>query len=281
MSFSRQRELTLKVGAKLNLYLAVVGIRGNYHLLETVFQSIDLYDKITVRIGGEGINLNCVGIEAGEDNLAYRSALAFKKAFGIKEGIHIELEKGIPIARGLGGGSADAGAVLLALGKLFSISREKLLPIASSLGADVAFFLYGGCAIGRGIGDIIEPLPFLPRFRFLLIIPPFLISTSLAYSRLQPPFEPSNLKKFIEALEKSDIIEIEKFMRNDLEKAVFPLFPELKEVKERLREMGFPTLMTGSGSALFSLFQGEPPTFQREGWQTFVVSPTPNAVIWS
>jgi 4-diphosphocytidyl-2C-methyl-D-erythritol kinase len=66
-----------------------------------------------------------------------------------------------------------------------------------------------------------------------------------------------------------------------LEKAVFPLFPELKEVKERLREMGFPTLMTGSGSALFSLFQGEPPTFQREGWQTIVVNPTPKAIVWS
>ncbi|MBC7329656.1 4-(cytidine 5'-diphospho)-2-C-methyl-D-erythritol kinase [bacterium] len=281
MSVSFQRELTLKVGAKLNLYLAVVGRRGNYHLLETVFQSIDLYDKITIRVEGEGIKLKCVGIEAGEDNLAYRSALAFKEAFGIKEGISIELEKGIPVARGLGGGSADAGGVLLALSKLFSIPRENLLPIASSLGADVSFFLYGGCAIGRGIGDIIEPLPFMPRFRFLLIIPPFPISTSLAYSRLEPPFEPSNLDKFIEALEKSDIIEVEKFMRNDLEKAVFPLFPELKEVKEELRERGYPTLMTGSGSALFSFLQGEPPTFQREGWQTIVVNPTPKAVVWS
>ena len=280
MSVSRSRKLTLKVGAKLNLYLAVVGKKGNYHLLETVFQSIDLYDNITVKIEGEKIKLKCRGISAGEDNLAYRSALAFKEAFGIKGGISIELEKKIPIARGLGGGSADAGAVLLALGELFSIPIENLLPIASSLGADVPFFLYGGCAIGRGRGDIIEPLPFLPRFRFLLIIPPFSISTALAYSRLKPPFEPSHLNEFIDALEKSDIIEIDKTMRNDLEKAVFPLFPELGEVKEELGKKGFPTLMTGSGSALFSFFQGEPPSFHREGWQTMVVKPTKKAIDW-
>jgi 4-diphosphocytidyl-2-C-methyl-D-erythritol kinase len=280
MSVSRDKKLSLQVGAKLNLYLAVWGKKGNYHLLETVFQSIDLYDEITVKIGGEGIQLSCVGVSAGEDNLAYRSALAFKEAFGIKEGISIELIKGIPIARGLGGGSADAGGVLCALGKLFAIPRENLLPIASSIGADVTFFLYGGCAIGRGIGDIIEPLPFIPRFRFLLIIPPFPISTALAYSHLKPPFEPSILNKFVEALEKADIIEIEKFMRNDLEKAVFPCFPELREAKEELGRKGFPTLMTGSGSALFSFFQGEPPTFHREGWQTMVVNPTQRAVVW-
>jgi 4-diphosphocytidyl-2C-methyl-D-erythritol kinase len=89
------------------------------------------------------------------------------------------------------------------------------------------------------------------------------------------------LNKFIEALKKSDIIEIEKFMRNDLEMAVFPLYPELEEVKENLKEKGFPTLMTGSGSALFSFFQREPPNFRREGWQTIVVNPTPKAIVWS
>ncbi|MGC9003681.1 MAG: 4-(cytidine 5'-diphospho)-2-C-methyl-D-erythritol kinase [bacterium] len=272
--------LTFKVFAKLNLYLAVVGKKGGYHLLETVFQSIDIYDRITIAVGGRKDELKCIGMPESEDNLAYRAALAFKEAFGISEGVRIELEKGIPIGRGLGGGSADAGGILLALGKFFSIPREKLLPIASNLGADVPFFLYGGCAIGRGRGDVIEPLPFLPRFRILLIIPPFPISTSLAYSHLKPPFPPSCLNDFVQALEKNDIIEIRKIMRNDLEDAVFSIFPELGEVKRELSNNGFPTLMTGSGSALFSLFEEEAPTFHKEGWRTVIVKPTPRAIEW-
>lgn len=272
------KEVRLRVGGKLNLYLAVLGKEGDYHLLETLYQSIDLYDELQIRLQGEGVKLECEGMKASEDNLAYKSADIFRKAFGTKEGIHIWLNKGIPIRRGLGGGSADAAGVLLALARLYGFSKENLLPLASSLGADVSFFLYGGCAIGRGKGDIIEPLDFLPPFHFLLLIPPFPLSTPLVYSHLRPPYRPSSLLQFLEILRKGDIMEIGKTMRNDLEKPAFSLRPELGEVKRELHRGGTPTLMTGSGSALFSIFKEQPPSFKRRGWKQMVVKPTPQAV---
>lgn len=280
MLVPRCEEVKLRVGGKLNLYLAVVGKEGNYHLLETIYQSIDLYDELRIRVEGEGLTLECEGMTPSEDNLAYRAADIFRREFGVKEGIYIWLKKGIPIGRGLGGGSADAGAVLLALARIFGVPREKLLPLASSLGADVSFFLYGGCAIGRGKGDIIEPLDFLPPLHFLLLIPPFSVSTPSAYASLHPSYLPSHICEFVEILRKGDIMEIGKAMRNDLEKPVFCLYPELAEVKKEMCDRSIPTLMTGSGSALFSLFQGEPPTFRREGWRSIVVRPTSQGVMW-
>lgn len=280
MSIPFREEVRLQVGGKLNLYLAVVGEEGNYHLLETIYQSIDLYDELRIRLEGKEVILECEGMAGSKDNLAYKAADIFRKAFEVEEGIHIWLDKRIPIGRGLGGGSADAGGVLLALARLFGIPREKLLPLASSLGADVSFFLSGGCAIGRGKGDIIEPLNFLPPFSFLLLIPPFSLSTALVYSRLQPPYQASSLTQFLEALRKGDIMEIGESMRNDLEEPVFSLHPELREVKREMYDRGIPTLMTGSGSALFSFFRERPPFFEREGWQSIEVKPTSQAVVW-
>lgn len=278
MPVPRAKEARLKVGGKLNLYLAVIGRAGNYHLLETVYQSIDLYDELRIRLEGRGVRLECVGMEASGENLAYKAGENFRSRFGIREGIHIELKKRVPIGRGLGGGSADAAGVLLALAQLYGVPREELIPLASSLGADVPFFLYGGCAIGRGRGDIVEPLDFLPSLRFLLIIPPFSLSTALVYSHLRPPYGESTIAQFIEILKKGDIMEIGEAMRNDLEKPAFTLYPQLEEVKRKMLVKGVPTLMTGSGSALFSLFKEEPPSFEKEGWEVMVVNPTSKAV---
>lgn len=272
------KEVKLRVGGKLNLYLAIVGKKGNYHILETLYQSIDLYDELWVRLERRGLSLECRGMEVSRDNLAYKAGEAFKEAFKVKEGIHIVLEKKIPIGKGLGGGSADAGGVLLALARLYKLSREEILPLASSLGADVPFFLYGGCAIGRGKGDIIEPLNFIPTFHFLLIIPPFSLSTALVYSHMPPFYQPSTLTQFLEVFQKGDIMEIGKVIRNDLEKPAFSLCPEMEEVKREMCGKGAPTLMTGSGSALFAIFKEKPPPFEKEGWRTVVVKPTPRAV---
>lgn len=272
------KEVKLRVGGKLNIYLAVVGKQDNYHLLETVYQSIDLYDELWISLEGEELRLECEGMETNEQNLAYKAGKVFKEVFGIKEGIYIKLKKKIPIGKGLGGGSADAGGVLLALAYLYGIPKDELLPLASFLGADVSFFLYGGCAVGRGKGDIIEPFDFLPPFNFLLIIPPFSLSTALVYSLLRPPYQPSTLSQFLETFRKGDIMEIGRNLRNDLEKPAFSLHPELGEVKRELLRKGIPTLMTGSGSALFSILGKEPPPFHKEGWQTIVVKPTPSAV---
>lgn len=280
MLVPRCKEISFKVGGKLNLFLAIVGKTNGYHSIETVFQSIDVYDNLKIEIIGEDVKLTCRGMPSGENNLALKAGRLFKETFGLKEGIHIWLDKRIPIGRGLGGGSADAGGVLLALGRLYGIPRERLLPLASSLGADVSFFLYGGCAIGRGKGDLIEPIPLKVPFRFFLLIPSFSIPTAIAYAQVKPPYQPSSLNHFLEVLRKGDIMEIGKAMRNDLEKAVFPLYPELAEAKEELLEQGFPTLMTGSGSALFALFKDHPPSFSREGWKAMIVNPTSIAVEW-
>lgn len=275
-------EVELCVGGKLNLYLGVVGKSGDYHLIETVFQSIDLYDRLKVRIGGEGIEVICDSkdVPSGKGNLVWRAVHLFRERFGIKEGVVVHLEKRIPIGRGLGGGSADAGATLLALARLFDVERDEILALAPCLGADVSFFLYGGCAVGKGKGEIIEPLNFLPPFSFLLLIPPFSLSTALVYSRLSPPYPPSTLKEFLGILRRGDMEGIATVLRNDLEQPAFSLCPELAEVKREMMAKGYPTLMTGSGSALFSIFRDEVPRFEREGWRTVIVNPTSWVVKW-
>ncbi|MHC4224837.1 MAG: 4-(cytidine 5'-diphospho)-2-C-methyl-D-erythritol kinase, partial [Planctomycetota bacterium] len=181
---SSSSALELEAPAKLNLCLEVLGRRPDgYHEIDSVFAAIDLCD--TVRLErSDAIRLTVHGEAAPEDdtNLAWRAA----EALGV--GASISLEKRIPAGAGLGGGSSDAAAVLLGLDRLYGLGtgRERLLEIALGLGADVPFFLTGGTARCRGVGERVEPLPPAPGRRYLLVIPALVTSTQDVYSGLEP-----------------------------------------------------------------------------------------------
>lgn len=177
--------LTVRACAKLNLTLDVTGRRPDgYHDVRMVMQSVDLCDTLTVSLGGEGIAVDC-GSLSGEDNLAYRAAVRYRDAACYEGGVHIAVEKRIPVCGGMGGGSADAAAVLAALDRLIGVvPHDALERIALSLGADVPFALTGGTALAAGVGERLRPLPHLPDCAFLLVSVGEKPSTGAMFARL-------------------------------------------------------------------------------------------------
>ena len=250
--------------AKINLALAVTGIRPDgYHMLQTVFQSISLYDQVEIELKGEGISCDC-GHLSGESNLAYLAAQKFieelenKKGISSNTGIKITIEKNIPLQAGLAGGSTDAAAVLRGLNKLFGnlFSYEQLTKIASKCGSDTAFCLKGGTQWGEGTGTILTKLPPAPEMDILLVKPFNGVNTSEAYRMFDEVGEFSilDMGSWSDCLQKGDIEQIGKMMSNCLELPGFLLVPEVKRIKELLLEGGcWGALMSGSGSAVFGI----------------------------
>jgi len=245
--------------AKINLFLNVLGKReDNYHEIETILQKIELYDTIILEEKDEGIELEC-GQVPGEENLAYKATNLLRQELGIKKGVKIKIEKNIPIAAGLGGGSSDAAATLIGLNKLWQIGLEQndLLTLASKIGADVPFFIFKeGLALGTGIGSIITPLPPLPQFWLILICPKIKISTTKVYKNLKFILTNEVIEsKIIQNVFKEGNIEkISKLLYNTLEKIVFPKYPVIKRLKDELLHAGaLGALMSGSGSSIFGM----------------------------
>ncbi len=255
--------IVLNAPAKINLALDVTGKRNDgYHLLETVFQSVSIYDKITVTLkDSEGIELSCseVGVPCNEKNLAWKAAAAFLAETGLKVGFIIDLEKHIPSEAGMGGGSSDAAAVLKACNELCGspLDGKKLCDIAVSLGADVPFFLYGGTAYAKGIGDIITKLPPVPELSVVVAKGSGGISTPEAYRRIDALEKPShpNVKGLRAAIENgASANELWGYCGN-----IFEEVTELQDVwdiRRIMSEMGAVfACMSGSGSAVFGVFE--------------------------
>jgi 4-diphosphocytidyl-2-C-methyl-D-erythritol kinase len=253
----------LQAHAKINLDLRVLGKRPDgYHELRTIFQTISLADEIGLAF--EPAPETRVVIEGNvdiEDNLIARAARLFLAENGIAGTVRCELRKHIPMGAGLGGGSSDAAAVLRAMPALTGIPtpQRKLHAMAAQLGSDVPFFLYGGTAVGIGRGDEIFPLPPAPELYGLLVTPDIHVSTAEAYralsARLDPDQAAQKREQFGELVWSLDLRQA----RNDFEAAVFELHPELARIRETLAGAGaILARMTGSGSAIFGLFE-EPP----------------------
>ncbi|MFH1618690.1 MAG: 4-(cytidine 5'-diphospho)-2-C-methyl-D-erythritol kinase [bacterium] len=270
--------LTLKSPAKVNLFLEVTGKRPDgYHLLETIFAKIGIFDTIVVRRTGRpgGIKLSVdsrhtgVKIGAGPGNLAWRAADAFRKEFGIGEGLEIRLSKKIPIGAGLGGGSSNAACVMTILGRLFGVDfsagrdHARVSGIARSLGADIPFFLSPATfCLGRGIGDELYPLETVGKLPLMVLAyPGTVLPTAVVYGRLRRPCLKSaltsrvSLHKLKTALKKGAVPgEWGNVLFNRLEEAVLPFKPEVRRLKEDFLGAGARTvLMSGSGSAVFAL----------------------------
>ena len=264
---SGEKTAVVRSYAKVNLSLDVIGKRPDgYHALESVMQSISLHDTLTLTFpdGSWGIRVTCdmPGIPTDESNLACRAAALFFEQAGIEPALDIHIEKRIPPEAGLGGGSSNAAAVLSILGSAFSVQRSGQLELAAQIGSDVPYFLVGGTALVRGRGEIIEPLPDI-ELRWLVIVkPPFGVSTAWGYRRLdemQAPGERVTASERIrDCIEKDGCRELPRLLSNDLELPAIERHPEIGYIKKALIEAGASgSLMCGSGSAVFGLFESE------------------------
>jgi len=256
---------------KVNLLLNILGKRADgFHELETVMYPIRLFDSLDLTRNGAGIELTCSDPALPTDgkNLVYRAAEAFFNAAKIRGGVRIHLEKRIPLAAGLGGGSGNAATTLLALNELFEspLTSAQLLNIAASLGSDIPFFLQSKPALATGRGEVITPLesfPSLSRRAFLLIHPGFGIATSWAYQELAKFPEALNGRagrahELIASLAGPDLRGAARHFYNSLEAPALRKFPILAVFQEFLREHGaLATLMSGSGSTTFAITENE------------------------
>ena len=236
--------------AKINLYLHIIGRRPDgFHELETLMASISLGDTLEIDLVSQGIEFTCSDptLSDAQDNLATRAAKLFLDEFKLATGVRIHLEKCVPVGAGLGGGSSDAAAVLLALRELTKIDcpDSKLAELAARLGSDIPFFIYQQPAICRGRGEIIEPVKLKESYQGLLVHPGFGVSTPWAYKTYaQKPQQGVSGRAFADFT-----------LRNDLEPPAFSKYPWLPTAKSWFREQPgvFDSLMSGSGSSVFAL----------------------------
>lgn len=254
--------ICIKSPAKINLGLEIIGRKEDgYHLIETVYQSINIYDELFLLPKTQGILLktDSKDLDCGKENIVYRAASVLLDYIGYKKGVEIFLKKRIPIGAGLGGGSSDAAGTLKGIIKLYgiTISENELYKIASSLGADVPFFLNGPTAFGFGTGTLIEGLPILPPFWVILVKPNFSISTAWAYREFNCRLTKrrNKIKILRLAIESADKKKICEALINDFESLCFTRYPILQGIKEQLFFSGAcGALMSGSGSSIFGLY---------------------------
>ncbi|MDH4099172.1 MAG: 4-(cytidine 5'-diphospho)-2-C-methyl-D-erythritol kinase [Nitrospirota bacterium] len=260
-------QLSVQAPAKINLFLHVTGKREDgYHELFTFFQMVGVYDEVAVAKTAGDIRLHCdlPGVPETE-NIVYRAAKLLREACNVGDGAVITLRKSIPMAAGLGGGSSDAAAAMVALNRLWGLGldRDELAALGIRLGSDVPFFFGGPAALGKGRGEILEPFPPLEGW-VLLVNPGFAVSTAWVYGNIKKLTSlpdntklPSFLKKGLTAGNLC-IEEVRGYLHNSLEEVTELNYPEVKEIKNRLLDNGASAaLMSGSGPTVFGLFHLE------------------------
>lgn len=260
--------------AKLNLSLDIVGVREDgYHLMEMVMQTINLCDvvKVTCKWNEKIIIIgNYPGVSFDETNIAYKVAVEFFKCTGIRNrGIEISINKNIPVGAGLGGGSADGAAVLQALNKLYKakLSIQELTAIGVKVSADIPFFLVEGTAFVSGIGECVLPIKPLPKCHILLCKPTVSISTSEAFKKYDSAEirNRPDIAAMRQAIEDGDIYAVADAMGNVFEEVI--KCDEIDYVKDIMRKCGgLHPMMTGSGSAVFSIFVAEHKANECKEW---------------
>jgi len=255
--------VTLKALAKINLGLDVLGRRENgYHDVRMVMQTIYLYDNVTIEKTEEaGIQLECnlFYLPVDETNIAYKAAKLLIDEFDIKSGVRIVLDKHIPVAAGLAGGSANAAAVLVGMNRLFSLglSQEDLMERGVLLGADVPYCVMRGTVLAEGIGEILTPLPPLPKCYVLIAKPSISVSTKTVYEKLdsQEIIEHPDIDGILEGLDKQDIQKVAASMGNVLETVTIGDYPIIEEIKDVMKGEGaLNAMMSGSGPTVFGIF---------------------------
>lgn len=254
-------ELTVRAYAKINLFLDIKNRRKDgYHNLEMVMQTIALHDTITLYETKEGIKIetNHQDLPTDEDNLAYKAAKEVIKRTNLDKGIKIFIDKKIPIAAGLAGGSTDAAAVINGMNKLFNLNlnKEELHSIAFEIGSDVPFCLEGGTAFATKRGEKLRFLRPLEKHNVLLVKPSKMVSTKKVYTLYDDYDINKNIpvKKLLKIINDNKELNIEDGWANVLEPITKKLVPDVEIIKDILINKGFKfTMMTGSGPTIFSI----------------------------
>lgn len=257
-------EIKLQAPGKINLGLDIVGTAENgYHLLKMVMQSVKLSDTITIKKIKDGnstitLTTNSEELPTNSDNLMYKAANLLIEEFHIMDSVHIHLEKRIPIAAGMAGGSTDAAAVLKGMNTLFSLSLSQadLMKRGVTLGADIPYCIMGGTALSEGIGEILTPISTRLQGYIILVKPSVHVSTKWAYQNYKKELvtKAPNIDLVVDSLKKNDLAAACMGMENVLETVTIPAYPIISEIKIRMRELGCSfSLMSGSGPTVFGL----------------------------
>ena len=256
-------KMELKALGKINLGLDVLGRRENgYHDVRMVMQTVYLYDQIRMeKTKKPGIELltNLFYLPVNENNLAYQAADLLMKEFDVKEGVKITLDKHIPVAAGMAGGSSDAAATMIGMNRLFNLGLtvKEMMKRAVAIGADVPYCLLRGTALAEGIGEQLRPLPPCPNCYVLIGKPAISVSTKMVYEKLdsaQIEHHP-DIDRILEGLQWHNLNKISEYMGNVLEKVTIAQYPIIEEIKNHMKEHGaVNAMMSGSGPTVFGLF---------------------------
>jgi len=256
-----------KAYGKINLSLDVLGRRANgYHDVSMVMQTVDLYDVITLRklSDRDGIILttDVDNIPLDEGNIVYKAIKLVKEEYGIDIGVSADIKKRLPVAAGMGGGSADAAAALRGMNTLFELGlkSERLEELGVRLGADVPFLIKGGIALAEGIGEKLTALPAFPECSLVIVKPNVSVSTKEVYEAFDSLTEVvhPDIKKLTDSLGKEDLRYIVKLLGNVLEDVTIKKHGIIDEIKRSLLENGAVfSMMTGSGPTVFGIFEDE------------------------
>ena len=248
--------------AKINLTLDVLSKRPDgYHNVEMIMQTVSLYDLILVDKTEKNISIstNLKYLPVNEKNIAYKAALEFFKYTSIKGGCKIMIHKNIPVAAGLAGGSGNAAAVLCSLDKLYNtnLPLDELMNIASKLGADVPYCIMGGTALATGIGEILTPLPSIPKCNILMVKPPISVSTAAIYEAIDTADidKRPNTNAMIDALAQKDLISVAQNLSNVMGNVTETIHPIVKGIRRKMLMNGaLGAVMSGSGPTVFGIF---------------------------
>ena len=248
--------------AKINLFLQVTGKRPDgYHELLSLMCCVSLFDTIFLEFGSSKIEIESSNpqISLDETNLAHKAATLFFKTLGVKDGVKITIEKSIPVAAGLGGGSSNAASVLKGLNRHYDVpfSRDRLMSIGLSLGADVPFLLFQKPALASGIGEKLEACPAPTPKNVIIVHPGFRVSTTEVFQNLNLRLTKCK-KKITKRILKKSGFNVSLHLCNDLEAVTISKYPEIKSIKEQLIKQGaLGALMSGSGPTVFGLFSDQ------------------------
>ena len=259
-------EISVKALAKINLGLDVIRRREDgYHEVCMVMQTIHLYDRLDIVKNTSGnitMETNISFLPTNENNLVYKAAKLLCDEFDIKDGIHVNLQKRIPVAAGMAGGSTDAAAVLYGVNKIFDfgLSTQELMDRGVKIGADVPYCIMRGTALAEGIGEKLSPLPPMVKCPVLIAKPGINVSTKFVYENLklnEHTVHP-DMQKLIADIKEKDLNKIARDMGNVLENVTIPAYPVIAEMKEHMMEHGaVGAMMSGSGPTVFGLFDDE------------------------
>lgn len=256
--------IMLKAYAKINLGLDVLGKREDgYHEVRMIMQTIRLYDKLNMKKLNKDeiiIKTNLSYLPTNENNLVYRAIQMLKEEFNIKQGIYVELQKHIPVAAGLAGGSSDAAAALTGMNRLFQLklTTTDLMQRAVKLGADIPYCILGGTALSEGIGEVLTPLAPMPKAYILIAKPPINVSTKYVYENLilDERTNHPDIDGIMEAITSKDLYGVTNRLSNVLESVTIDKYPVIQEIKDTMIEFGaMNALMSGSGPTVFGVFE--------------------------